>query len=134
VNKTDLFLRKSFYFIDELFCLVSLHMAVPIVKTVKRPLSSKIDVFFRSFGFSSILKKVGAYKTKGISAVTVFQMLFRLVFGHKSLFMTLRNGDVPDIAKDTFYRLLNSCHINWARFTALLTARIIRWRYFWRLR
>jgi hypothetical protein len=31
----------------------------------------------------------------------------------------------PEISKDTFYRLLNSCHINWRRFVNLLAEKII---------
>jgi hypothetical protein len=88
-------------------------------------LSSSIDAFFRSLGLSSLLKAVGAYKTKGFSAVSVFQRLFSLVFTHKSLFMDLRTNEEPEIAKDTFYRLIDSCHINWKRFVHLLAGKII---------
>jgi hypothetical protein len=88
-------------------------------------LSSTINTFFRTFAIGGILKKVGAYKTKGTPAVTVLQKLFALVFFHKSLFMDINTSDNPTIAKDTFYRFLDSCHINWSRFSILLAARII---------
>ena len=88
-------------------------------------LSSIINAFFLSFSIGSLLKKIGAYKTKGIPAVSVFQQLFALVFMHKSLFQALRSNETDKITKDTFYRLLNSCYINWRRFVHLLAGKII---------
>lgn len=85
-------------------------------------LSSMVAVFFRSFRLGALLRKVGAHKTKGTPALAVFRQLFELVFIHRSLFEALRTeGDTP-AAKDTFYRFVNSCHINWTRFTTLLAA------------
>jgi hypothetical protein len=72
------------------------------------------------------LKKAGAYKTKGISATTVFQQLFALVFMHKSLFQALRSDETDNIAKDTFYRFISSCNINWRRFVHMLAGKVIR--------
>jgi len=92
-------------------------------------LSSIISVFILfilSFKIGTFLKKVGAYKTKGIPVATVFQQLFALVFTHKSLFQALRLDETGKIAKDTFYRFLNSCNINWRRFVHLLAGKIIR--------
>ena len=94
-------------------------------KPFENEISSTIDVFFRSFRIGTILRKVGAYKSKGIPAVTVFQKLFALVFSHRVLFMELQTGNCPNIAKDTFYRLLNSCNINWMRFTTFLATLIV---------
>ena len=88
-------------------------------------LSSIINAFFISFNIGALLKKVGAYKTKGISAVAVFKQLFTLVFMHKSLFQALRSDGTDQIAKDTFYRFLNSCNINWRRFVHLLAGKVI---------
>jgi hypothetical protein len=48
-----------------------------------------------------------------------------LVFIHKSLFEALRSGETGEIGKDTFYRLLNSCNINWRRFVHGLAGKII---------
>ena len=88
-------------------------------------LSSIISAFFVSFDIGTLLKKVGAYKTKGIAAATVFQKLFALVFTHKSLFEALRSDETGKIAKDTFYRFINSCNINWRRFVLILAAKVI---------
>jgi hypothetical protein len=94
----------------------------------KAEFSSMIAAFFRSFNLSSLLKKTGAYKAKGVPAVTVFRRLFELVFLHKSLFEILRTEGNAAAAKDTFYRFVNSCRINWMCFTTLLAARIVRGR------
>ena len=88
-------------------------------------LSSVISAFFTSFSIGALLKKAGAYKTKGIPAVAVFQLLFTLVFIHKSLFEALRSDEAYKIAKVTFYRFINSCSINWRRFVHLLAWKII---------
>jgi hypothetical protein len=88
-------------------------------------LSSVINSFFISFNIGNLLKTVGAYKTKGIPVIDIFKQLFTLVFMHKSLFEALRSNETNSIAKDTFYRLLNSCNINWRRFVHLLAGRII---------
>jgi hypothetical protein len=87
--------------------------------------TSIINAFFISFNIGALLKKVGAYKTKGIPAVAVFQLLFKLVFIHKSLFEALRSDEAYKIAKVTFYRFINSCNINWRRFVHLLAGKII---------
>ena len=92
---------------------------------LENDLSSIISVFFKSFNIGALLKKVGAYKNRGISAVVVFQQLFTLVFMHKSLFQVLRSDGADNTAKDTFYRFLNSCNINWRRFVHLLAGKII---------
>ena len=89
-------------------------------------MSSMIKAFFVSFDIGAILKIVGAYKTKGIPAVAVFEKLFTLVFMHRSLFEALRSDATDKIAKDTFYRLLNSCNVNWRRLVHLLAGKIIR--------
>ena len=93
---------------------------------LENDLSSIISAFFISFNIGALLKKIGAYKTKGVPAVAVFQRLFALVFMHKSLFQALRSDGTDEITKDTFYRFLNSCNINWRRFVHLLAGKIIR--------
>ena len=93
---------------------------------LENDLSSIISAFFNSFNIGALLKKIGAYKTKGVPAVAVFQQLFALVFTHKSLFQATRSDGTGNKAKDTFYRFLNSCNINWRRFVHLLAGKIIR--------
>ena len=92
---------------------------------LENDLSSIISAFFNSFNIGALLKKVGAYKAKGIPTSAVFQQLFALVFTHKSLFQALRSDGAGNIAKDTFYRFLNSYNINWRRFVHLLAGKVI---------
>ena len=88
-------------------------------------ISSTIDAFFRTFAIGSILRRNGAYKTKGVPALRVFRTLFELVFIHKSLFAALRSGSPMAAAKDAFYRFINSERINWARYTLMLASRLV---------
>lgn len=82
------------------------------------------SAFFRKFHIAALLRANGAYKQSGISVITVFQKLFELAFSNRTLFMSLK-GTSAGIGKDTFYRFVNSCHINWFKFTTMLSASII---------
>ena len=92
---------------------------------VENEFSTTVEAFFRTFKLGAILKKSGAYKKRGFSALNVFRKLFELVFIHKSLFEALRMEKKPGAAKDTFYRFINSTCINWMRFTRSLAAIVI---------
>ena len=94
-------------------------------ESFENDISSMIDAFFRIFGIGAILRKNGAYKTKGVPAVAIFRTLFELVFMHKTLFTALRGNKCITAAKDAFYRFVNSEHINWARYTLILASRLI---------
>jgi hypothetical protein len=83
-----------------------------------------IGAFFKSFKVLSHLRAAGAYKQSGIPVITVFMKLFSLAFSSRTLFMSLRNGS-SNIGKDTFYRFVNSCRINWFKFTTALSVSVI---------
>lgn len=51
--------------------------------------------------------------------------LFCLVFHNRSMFLDMQSGKAPSFGKDTIYRFKNATHINWMRFTTLLSAKII---------
>ena len=87
--------------------------------------SSRIQKFFRRYQISGILKKCNAYKEQGFSVVTLIQYLFCLVFRNRSMFLDMQSEKAPEFRKDTVYRLKNSTHIDWKRFTTLLSASII---------
>lgn len=55
----------------------------------------------------------------------LIQYLFCLVFRNLSMFLDMQSEKAPEFRKDTVYRLKNSTHIDWKRFTTLLSARII---------
>jgi hypothetical protein len=86
--------------------------------------SPMIGGFLRAFSVASLLRASGAYKQSGIPVIAVFQKLFSLVFSGRTLFMSLNVTSV-DIGKDTFYRFVNSCRINWFKFTTMLSASVI---------
>jgi hypothetical protein len=94
-------------------------------KLFEHDIFSTVNAFFHTFQVASFLKKVGAFKKKGVPAVSIVRELFALVFTHKSLSATLDMAENRDYAKDVVYRFLNSCRINWMRFTTLLPAKII---------
>lgn len=89
-------------------------------------ISVYIRRFFDRFHVSSALKAANAYKKKGIPVIEIFQYLFILIFSNRSMYMDLLAGrNTPAFAKDTVYRFMKMAHINWIRFTAILSARII---------
>lgn len=91
----------------------------------EKSVSKKITRFFQRFHIGGILRKCNAYKELGIPVVTVFLYLFQLVFRNRSMYMDMQSDKAPGFCKDTIYRLKNSIHINWLRFTTLLSAAVI---------
>ena len=92
----------------------------------EKTVSTKISQFFQRFRVGEILRKCNAYKEKGIPVITVILYLFQLVFRNRSMYLDMQSEKAPNFAKDTIYRLKNSIHINWLRFTTLLSATVIR--------
>ena len=85
------------------------------------------DGFFRQFHVAAMLRRANVCKSKGTAPADVFKYLFLLVFSNRSMYMDMLLGnDAAAFAKDTAYRLMNSIHINWLKFTTLLAACIIR--------
>ena len=89
-------------------------------------LSSKISHFLEEFHVGQILKSCNAYKVRGSSVKSVFQVAFENAFSNKSFFQKQResSNSIP-FAKDTFYRFMNSSSINWRRFTLQLASAVI---------
>ena len=89
-------------------------------------LSKKMQVFFRRYQVSRILRAANAYKLRGVPVLSIFLLVFRMVFQQRSVYtqMHLQRTAMP-FGKDTFYRFMNSCPIHWRRFTTELAAAII---------
>ena len=89
-------------------------------------LSKKMQVFFRRYQVSRILRAANAYKIRGVPVLSIFLLVFRMVFQQRSVYtqMHLQRTAMP-FGKDTFYRFMNSCRIHWRRFTTELAAAII---------
>ena len=93
----------------------------------EKQISASVRRFFTRFHVSSALKAANAYKTKGIPVIEIFQYLFILIFSNRSMYMDLLTGrNTPTFAKDTVYRFMKTAHINWVRFTTVLSARAIQ--------
>ena len=92
----------------------------------EKTISTKISQFFKRFQVGEILRQCNAYKEKGMPVITVILYLFQLVFRNRSMYLDMQSEKAPNFAKDTIYRLKNSIHINWLRFTTLLSATVIR--------
>jgi hypothetical protein len=83
--------------------------------------------FFKTFSVGRALKRGNAYKSKGISAVSILQYLMQLVFTQKSMYMDyLTNGGAaPAFGRDAAYRLLRLPYVNWAVIVLSVAERII---------
>lgn len=75
-------------------------------------LSKKMQVFFRRYQVSRILRAANAYKLRGVPVLSIFLLVFRMVFQQRSVYtqMHLQRTAMP-FGKDTFYRFMNSCRI-----------------------
>ena len=87
--------------------------------------SSRIQIFFKRYQISSVLKRSNAYKEQGFSVIALIHYLFCLVFRNRSMFLDMQSEKAPEFRKDTVYRLKNATHIDWKRFTTALASRII---------
>ena len=87
--------------------------SIPQAYQNDKKVSSSIKYFFKKYRVSSALKCANAYKSKGISAVLIYQYLFGLVFTNRSMYMNMLMGTLcAGFGKDTVYRFMNSSHIN----------------------
>lgn len=89
-------------------------------------LPKKMQVFFRRYQVSRILRAANAYKLRGVPVLSIFLLVFRMVFQQRSVYtqMHLQRTAMP-FGKDTFYHFMNSCRIHWRRFTTELAVAII---------
>ena len=95
--------------------------------TDDKEISNSINAFFKRFLVTSALKSANAYKQKGFSVKDIFQYIFCLIFSHQSMYMDSKTGkSMRGFASDTVYRFQNAVHINWIRFTTILSATIMR--------
>ncbi|MDE4542833.1 transposase [Thermoanaerobacterium sp. R66] len=93
---------------------------------IDNKVSTSIKSFFKKYRISAALRLSNAYKSKGIPVIFIFEYLFSMIFTNRSMYMNMLMGtNQAGFKKDTVYRLLNSIHINWIRFTTWLSAQII---------
>ena len=90
-------------------------------------ISSKISCFMEEFHVGKIFKNCNAYKVRGFSVSSVFQVAFENVFRNKSFYQQEKmDSSVIPFAKDTFYRFMNSSCVNWRKFTLQLGKAVIQ--------
>jgi hypothetical protein len=66
--------------------------SIPQAYQNDKKVSSSIKYFFKKYRVSSALRCANAYKSKGISAVLIYQYLFGLVFTNRSMYMNMLMG------------------------------------------
>lgn len=88
--------------------------------------SSSVISFIKKFHVIKLLRKCGFRKDKGISLFSLFLYILSNVFRDRSLYMQLdTNSFHENFSKNSYYRFMRNVHINWLRFTTLLSAQII---------
>lgn len=78
------------------------------------PALQGITTFFKEYRISSRLKECIPHKEKGFSAVAILNVLLRIIFTNRSMYMDFRKRtkEMP-FSKDALYRFLNSTKIYW---------------------
>lgn len=89
-------------------------------------LPKELKSVFGELGIFKHLHKAGITKKFGFKCSYLFQLVFCLIFHHKSWFTLLQSKKGESYpAKDAVYRFLNHSKFNWRRFLTLLSASTI---------
>lgn len=91
-----------------------------------KSINDKFLDFSQQYQLGNILRAANTRKRTGFPALQIFLLVISTVFQHGSLYMQMHlHPEFFSFGKDKVYRFMNSCHINWRRFTTLLASRII---------
>jgi hypothetical protein len=88
-------------------------------------LNTQINLFFKRYISSKLLKRCGFYKTSGFSCMLLLKTLFSLVFNHKNLWRTLQTDDSLPFSKNTVYRFLNQQTFHWEKFLLSVSSKMV---------
>ncbi|MGN7479011.1 IS4 family transposase [Solibacillus silvestris] len=90
-------------------------------------LPKELNSVFRELEIVKHLRKAGITKRIGFTTTYLFQLVFCLIFHHKSWF-TLLNSKKGDRypAKDSVYRFMNHSKFAWRRFLTYLSAHAVQ--------
>lgn len=90
-------------------------------------LPKELKTVFGELEILKHLRKAGINKKFGFTASYLFQLVFCLIFHHKSWFTLLssKKGDCYP-AKDAVYRFMNHSKFAWRRFLTLLSAHAVK--------
>ncbi|MCM3714001.1 transposase, partial [Alkalihalobacillus oceani] len=93
----------------------------------KNQLSKELKNAFSELGMFKHLRKAGITKKFGFPASYLFQLIFCLIFHHKSWYTLLKSkkGDSYP-AKDAVYRFMNHSKFAWRRFLTFLSAQAVQ--------
>jgi len=87
----------------------------------------RISAAFAALQIGQLLRKAGISKSFGLSSLTIFQLIFSLVFEGRNWFRLLqseRRQSLP--GKDVVYRFLNHPRFAWRRFLHSLSLKIVQ--------
>lgn len=85
-------------------------------------LPKELDSVFSELEMKKHLRQAGIKKSFGFSCSYLFQLVFCLIFQHKTWFLLLDSKKADKFpAKDAVYRFLNQSTFNWRRFLLLLS-------------
>lgn len=88
--------------------------------------SDSIVNFIKQFKVIALLKRCGFRKTKGVTLFSLLLYVLSNAFRDRSLYMQLKTNYFQEkFSKNSYYHFMQNAHVNWLRFTTLLSARII---------
>ena len=93
-------------------------------QTLNSDKSGSFCEYFSTFKIGTLLNRSGIIKTKGVSPLTIFTVLFNLSFSKTNLYQGIVKNKEAPFDKDAAYNFLNTPTYNWRRFTHLLFRRI----------
>lgn len=88
---------------------------------------SRFSSVFHSLKLGKLLREAGIRKSFGLTALSVFQLLFSLVFEGKNWFRLLKSNRGSSLpGKDVIYRFLNHPGFAWRTFLHSLSLTVVR--------
>ena len=93
-------------------------------QTLKNDKTGIFSNYFEKFKMGGLLREAGITKTKGVSPLGIFTIVFNLAFVGKNLYEGVVRNRKICTGKDAVYAFLNSPTYNWRRFSLLFFTRI----------
>lgn len=88
---------------------------------------SRMSTVLGKLQLGKLLRNAGIRKSFGLSALTIFQLIFSLVFEGKNWFRLLESRKHESLpGKDVVYRFLNHAHFAWRTFLHGLSLHVVR--------
>lgn len=90
-------------------------------------LSQAMKTSFSDLHIGKHLRNAGITKKLGFSCLTIFQLLFLLVFEHRNWYQACLSKKAADLpSKDVIYDFLKTPTFNWRKFLLSLSAEVIQ--------